>query len=1012
MLVEYYFPYFYRQTEMRMIGSHNGILAFVTIGLLCLNKLVAAQSMLSLTGVVCPPCTDVKPPGTYTCSQQRDFGKCNAVWMMNTSKVAEGFCETTCGRCRCPGSPRLPPPKLPQFLPSDDCICTDKIPPGTTLSCEQQRAYGKCFSVWMLDTSVRKEGYCQITCNRCPCNQKPPEKTETPGPRMMPVSLPGLGGPILNGNSTTLQSPPESQVSGPVSFDSPELINGLPSGARAIILRNPNGPPVVLIEPEPEPEPSIPAVPPKQPEPKKPSSPKSRITRLPSPTPEPPKGTVPLPVAPVPVIPVVTAPEVVGQPTVITSPPATVQPLIPSRPQNETVAPEPVEPVSSPKPPAVGQPAVITSPPVTVQPLIPPRPPGELGLPVVPVIFVDLEDFPLLPEGNLSPAAEPAEEPDAEDGVGIVLGIDPTEEPALEPIFEPPITDSIGEYIDEDQGMEPMFEPPIPDAGVVDLDEGPVLEPSDELEGLFLMPPLEEPVGEPDVDELLVGVPSVEPLDEMLVDFNFDLEEGMQMEPAPEPAEDLIDIFVQGEELFDEPLVEPLDEYIDEGLDELFRVPAEEPFDEADELDKDLRDVLQPIDETFLEVPAPDDEDPIDDLEEIMDGPFGDFLGPESDIETVLDLTELAGREPDGELEPPDQEPAEEVLDIDYLDDLEEGLLGELERNKAYHPAEEPATEPAEDMDDDDLVEIEPPVEEPQKIDFPETPMVEPTEKNIDGDLEEFAEPPTEEPTEELPEEPIPESDIQVPDVQRVRPVRRLPENCTATADMLASNPDLTMLTRLMTVGGLLGRSGGLLFQGTLFAPNDEAITAALKVLGISFDELLDLSEILQGLLSFLLVDEILFEEDLINGMEVNPRLEGVDPLVILRSDFRMEGKMESIIVVVGSRDTARIVDSGMLSCDVAIHVIDEFLLPSLETAVDSPGVPGLGGGGGGGGGVDSDEEDSPNIEGFVTTLEDVLDTEDMINNKRIVANVKLPTAENQREAGLDGFAYRTEVDR
>lgn len=52
--------------------------------------------------------------------------------------------------------------------------------------------------------------------------------------------------------------------------------------------------------------------------------------------------------------------------------------------------------------------------------------------------------------------------------------------------------------------------------------------------------------------------------------------------------------------------------------------------------------------------------------------------------------------------------------------------------------------------------------------------------------------------------------------------------------------------------------------------------------------------------------------------------------MVILRTDLTLRGRMESIIVIVGTRDTARVVDSGLVSCDIAVHIIDRFLPPSV----------------------------------------------------------------------------------
>lgn len=55
------------------------------------------------------------------CSLQRDAGQC-----FDAALLASDLCQTTCGRCRCPGV----------------CVCTD-IPPSVGFTCGQQTAWGK-----------------------------------------------------------------------------------------------------------------------------------------------------------------------------------------------------------------------------------------------------------------------------------------------------------------------------------------------------------------------------------------------------------------------------------------------------------------------------------------------------------------------------------------------------------------------------------------------------------------------------------------------------------------------------------------------------------------------------------------------------------------------------------------------------------------------------------------------------------------------------------------------------
>lgn len=73
------------------------------------------------------------PPGSsYTCAQQKSWGKCSEPWM-------QGYCCSTCngggGTCSNNGPP-----------------------PGSSYTCAQQKAWGKCSEPWM-------KGYCCSTCN-------------------------------------------------------------------------------------------------------------------------------------------------------------------------------------------------------------------------------------------------------------------------------------------------------------------------------------------------------------------------------------------------------------------------------------------------------------------------------------------------------------------------------------------------------------------------------------------------------------------------------------------------------------------------------------------------------------------------------------------------------------------------------------------------------------------------------------------------------------------------------
>lgn len=42
----------------------------------------------------CSYCQDVAPDSTYTCAQQKGWGKCSESWM-------QGYCKKACGQCSC-----------------------------------------------------------------------------------------------------------------------------------------------------------------------------------------------------------------------------------------------------------------------------------------------------------------------------------------------------------------------------------------------------------------------------------------------------------------------------------------------------------------------------------------------------------------------------------------------------------------------------------------------------------------------------------------------------------------------------------------------------------------------------------------------------------------------------------------------------------------------------------------------------------------------------------------------
>lgn len=75
------------------------------------SQLAASRSLLASCS-----CTDTQPDSTYTCAQQKAFGKCSTAFV-----GGKGFCQTTCGRCQC----------------NPSCSCDDVQPAGA-YTCAQQ----------------------------------------------------------------------------------------------------------------------------------------------------------------------------------------------------------------------------------------------------------------------------------------------------------------------------------------------------------------------------------------------------------------------------------------------------------------------------------------------------------------------------------------------------------------------------------------------------------------------------------------------------------------------------------------------------------------------------------------------------------------------------------------------------------------------------------------------------------------------------------------------------------
>ena len=83
---------------------------------------------------------------------QAALGKCNAVWL-----ASGNFCAASCGRPPCPPVTGL----TVALAPVPECVDT---PPDSQLTCEEQKAFGKCTALWMLEG-----GFCARTCGLPSC---------------------------------------------------------------------------------------------------------------------------------------------------------------------------------------------------------------------------------------------------------------------------------------------------------------------------------------------------------------------------------------------------------------------------------------------------------------------------------------------------------------------------------------------------------------------------------------------------------------------------------------------------------------------------------------------------------------------------------------------------------------------------------------------------------------------------------------------------------------------------
>ncbi|GMH41817.1 hypothetical protein BSKO_09727 [Bryopsis sp. KO-2023] len=135
-------------------------------------------------------CDNKRPPGDFSCAQQKSWGKCSEAWIRN-----KNFCKRDCGHCGFSAA-EGPTPEDTFYnvfydsafnstdastdgglalLDEEDMIiaaesqslaekveyCHDVTPVGR-MSCGDHKAWGRCDESWM-----KKKGLCALTCGRC-----------------------------------------------------------------------------------------------------------------------------------------------------------------------------------------------------------------------------------------------------------------------------------------------------------------------------------------------------------------------------------------------------------------------------------------------------------------------------------------------------------------------------------------------------------------------------------------------------------------------------------------------------------------------------------------------------------------------------------------------------------------------------------------------------------------------------------------------------------------------------
>lgn len=135
-------------------------------------------------------------------------------------------------------------------------------------------------------------------------------------------------------------------------------------------------------------------------------------------------------------------------------------------------------------------------------------------------------------------------------------------------------------------------------------------------------------------------------------------------------------------------------------------------------------------------------------------------------------------------------------------------------------------------------------------------------------------------------------------------------------AEVAAGNPDLSTLVAALQAAGLdqtLAADG----QYTVFAPTNEAFTAALEKLGITQEELLADKDMLTKVLTYHVVpDATVMAADIPYGTDIKTVNGGAFTI------------SDANVITSASGNTANITQPDVMATNGVIHVIDTVLLP------------------------------------------------------------------------------------